>query len=445
MLPIEEGNVVPVVGRDLLVIETDNGPRLLHNLLAEELARELGIPTNGLPDHYDCNDVICAQEKFTGDASSLSRTVVRILKGLKVPIPESLRLLAEIQGFRVFVSATFDTLLEQAITSVRGVSPATAAFPAASGNTDFDPAQLESKGSFVFQILGRASASSDFGLTEGLVLEQMHDLMVGTGRPIKLIRHLQENHLLVLGVSFPDWLSRFLLRLARSKPLWDARNTSEVIAERGADQSLSLFLKRFSPDHSHLFAGDDPVAFVRELHARWTERHPPNGDEFPPPGEIESSPTPINPGSIFISYAKEDRSKAMALKAKLEAHQLEVWIDERLQMGAQNSPHWPIIERNIRESCAFVAVLSQNTLGDTPRAFRREWAMAYEREKDYFGGDNHFIYPVAVDATSPSQLTAGMQKIFGVGLYSAIDGQPPPHLLPRLDDAQKKWRLLNRR
>ena len=46
-----------------------------------------------------------------------------------------------------------------------------------------------------------------FAVTDGQMLELMHDIMVGPRRPDKLIAKLQESHLLILGVNFTDWLA----------------------------------------------------------------------------------------------------------------------------------------------------------------------------------------------------------------------------------------------
>ena len=250
LLAIEEGQVVPMVGRDLLVVDTENGSQMFHHLVAQKLAAALGISTASLSADFGTNEVICAYERFHGDSTEFNSRVVRIVKDLKVPIPEPLRLLAEIPKFSLFVSTTFDTLLEEAIAQVRNRRPAVVAFPPASSLTDFDEALLEKNGSLVFQILGRVSASAPFAVTEGQVLEQMHDFMSGPRRPDKLIARLKESHLLILGVGFPDWLARFLVRFARAKPLWDSRSIMEVIADSARPQKdFAFFLHHFSPSN----------------------------------------------------------------------------------------------------------------------------------------------------------------------------------------------------
>jgi hypothetical protein len=438
ILPIEEGRVVPIVGRDLSMVQTDTGLRPYHNVVAERLAQTLAVPTTGLPPEYDVNDVICAYDGFRGDPTAINITVVRILNALKpkIPIPEPLRMLAEIGGFRLFVSTTFDTLLEDAVTAVRGRPPAVAAFPPASSQTDFDPLLLEKNGSFVFQILGRASASTDFGMTEGQVLEQMHDFMVSAGRPTKLLQYMQENHLLVLGVSFPDWLARFLLRLSRANPLWDSRATTEVIAERTSTQGdLSLFLKHFSPRQSRLYTGGSPVDFVRELHRRWFEKHPTSEKAKDPEGGI--APAEMARGSVFISYGSEDRAAAFRMADDLTSKNVEVWVDRRLNPG---NDFRSIIERYIRECSAFIAVLSQNTQKDDGRWFRREWSQACDQGKDFFGTNRNFLFPVVVDSTPIAELNEIRNNLFGKTAIKAERGAVPDELSRQLDDAQKQWR-----
>ena len=79
ILTMEEGKVVPIVGRDLLLVQTDTGPRFYHNIVAEKLAQELRVPVAGLPPNYDANDVICASDDFRGDPTTANIRMVRIL------------------------------------------------------------------------------------------------------------------------------------------------------------------------------------------------------------------------------------------------------------------------------------------------------------------------------------------------------------------------------
>jgi hypothetical protein len=437
---IEDGRVVPIVGRDLLVIETDAGPRLFHNLVAERLAAELNIPVDHLAPGYDVNDVVYAYEDFQRDPTPINSRIRRIVTSLSVPVPQPLRLLAEVLSFRLFISTTVDTLLRRAITEVRGREPACVTFPPSSLKTvDFDEDLLEAQGSMVFQILGQVSPSATFTVTEGQMLEQMHDFMASDRRPVKLINRLQESHLLILGVSFPDWLSRFLLRVCRAKPLWDSRPMMEIIADNQCTHNeFSLFLHRFSPQQSHLFTGGSPVDFVQELHKRWFELHP---SDQPSTNVVQMNveePADMEPGSIFISYASEDRAAAFQLADRLTAAGLEVWVDRRINPGDDFNHK---IERHISKCCAFVPVISRHTQTSEERYFRGEWQQACERDRKYrFALDTPFIFPVVVDATPYSELERLQHEIFGRSAVQAAGGQAPQSLIQQLDLTQKTWR-----
>lgn len=438
LLAIEDGQVVPIVGRDLLLVDTDAGPRPFHQLVAARLAAELRVPADLLPPAFETNDVACAYKDFRGDPSNINSSVVRIIKGLKVPVPEPLRLLAEIPKFRLFVSTTIDTLLEEAIAAVRGRKPAVLTFPPSANLLDFDDKLLDNDGSFVFQILGRVSTTSPFAVTEGQMLEQMHDFMSGNKRPDKLIYQLQQSHLLVIGVGFPDWLARFLLRVARAKPLWDSRQMTEVFADGRASQAeFTQFLHHFSPQQSQVFEEGTPVDFVRELHRLWFERHPPGGASVDPTEQSGAQPAPMESGSVFISYANEDREAAFRLADMLIAKGLEVWVDRRLNPGDEFRP---IIERHIRECSAFVPVLSRNTQMNHGRWFRGEWKLACDLNREFFGTDRKYLFPVVVDDTANNDLIEFRSNLFGTSAVRALGGTPPDALVQQLDQAQKAHR-----
>jgi hypothetical protein len=432
---IEEGKVVPIVGRDLLIVETENGPQPFHRVVASKLASELGIETDLLPPDFDMNDVACADKEVLKNPADLNRAVNRILRSLAFEPPEPLKTLAEIPPLQLFISTTVDTQLENALARVRGSRPAVAAFPPANELLDFDEAALKTQGSFVFHILGLVSASSDFAVTEGQMLEQMHLFMTSDSRPQKLMARLQKSHLLIIGVSFPGWLARFLLRVSRNKPLWEGRQTTEVFADIGSLRTdFAEFLAHFSSQQSHIFTGGSPVEFVRELHDRWFELHPKGK-----PAPVEDMPTDWNPGCVFISYAHEDRDSAVRLANELSKANLEVWIDRRLTAGDDYNAR---IRYHIKESAAFVAVLSQHTNNEAgpARYYGKEWYEACEVDKGFIGQDRRFLFPVIVDGSSPGSLGAIKKGTFGNNVAFALGGEPTADLIAEIDIAQKAYR-----
>jgi len=57
---IEDRRVIPIVGPELLMIATDQGPRPLYDWVAERLAARLNVDTRQLPQHFSLDDVVCA-------------------------------------------------------------------------------------------------------------------------------------------------------------------------------------------------------------------------------------------------------------------------------------------------------------------------------------------------------------------------------------------------
>src|SRR5580704_421371 len=112
---IEERRVIPIVGPELLQVATDRGPRLLYDWVAEKLASRLNVDVTSLPQPYTLNDVVCWFLAARGRREEAYVRVRSILKDANFETPLALRQLAGITDFDLFVTTTFDTLLENAI------------------------------------------------------------------------------------------------------------------------------------------------------------------------------------------------------------------------------------------------------------------------------------------------------------------------------------------
>src|SRR5580698_6832159 len=77
---IEEKRVIPIIGPELLKVDTESGPRVLMEWLAEKLASRLGINVAHLPQPLNLNDVVCAYLAARGrreEAYTRLRTIMR--------------------------------------------------------------------------------------------------------------------------------------------------------------------------------------------------------------------------------------------------------------------------------------------------------------------------------------------------------------------------------
>mgnify|MGYP003334194097 CR=1 FL=1 len=112
---IEEKRVIPIVGPELLRVETDAGPRLLYDWLAEKLAVKLNVDLRQLPQPCTLNDVVCWYLAARGRREEAYTRLRSILRETNFAVPPALRQLAQITDFDLFITTTFDPLLEQAL------------------------------------------------------------------------------------------------------------------------------------------------------------------------------------------------------------------------------------------------------------------------------------------------------------------------------------------
>ena len=400
---IEERRVIPIVGPELLVVHTESGPVNLQRWLASRLAIRLGVPTEELPAEPALNDVVVrflARRGRREDAYTRLRTIVR--ETVFDP-PLALRQLAAITDFDLFVTTTFDSLLEDAINQERfaGVRGTEALAYAPSRVVDLPVERAQLTRPVVYHLLGRLSASPTYVLSEEDTLEFMCALQTDTYCPEKLFAALEESHLLILGGGFPDWLMRLFLRLAKRRRLSEPREVGEVLADRHllGDPALVTFLQHVS-SRSQVFSGG-AEAFVSELHRRWNLRRgsAPGFAVAAAAGETRRFLPPAREmpdRAVFISYARDDLPAVQRLKAAFDAAGIVTWFDlDRLEGGDDFDRK---IQRNIARCSFFIPVISANTQRRVEGYFRREWSWAVDRTRGMAEGAA-FVLPVCVDAT----------------------------------------------
>ena len=116
---LDDGTVIPIVGPDLLQVEVDGNSMLLDQFIARRLAQTFNLPADNLPPERALNAVV-SQLVRSGNNPHNIRDEIRVIMGQSNLEPSRpLRQLAEITDFNLFVSITFDTLLESAINEIR--------------------------------------------------------------------------------------------------------------------------------------------------------------------------------------------------------------------------------------------------------------------------------------------------------------------------------------
>src|SRR5689334_21779708 len=396
---IEERHVIPIIGPELLKVETEAGPRLLYDWIAEKLALKLNVDTSRLPQPCTLNDVVSWFLSSHGRREEAYTRVRSILRDANFAPPLALRQLAQITDFDLYVTTTFDPLLEQAINGERfGGAQSTEVVAYAPNRVADLPSEREKlQRPVVYHLLGRVSASPTYVISDEDTLEFICALQSEHLTPEKLFHELEHNHLLLIGGNFTNWLARLFLRMAKRHRLSDPRDVGEVLADNhsGDDGRLVTFLQQVSV-RTRIYSGAGK--FVDELHRRWTTRRKP-GDVI----AFGTSPQRLLPperempdNAVFISYAREDLAAVQKMKAGLDAAGIKTWFDlERLEGGDDYDRK---IQRNIARCSYFIPVVSATTERRLEGYFRREWSYALDRARNIAEGAL-FILPVCIDDT----------------------------------------------
>jgi hypothetical protein len=391
---VEEGKVIPVIGSG--VVTRGDNQRLFYPWLASRLAERLVVPLETRTTAIDLNDVATAYLLNQGDYNVLYTRVARILRD-ECPAPgQSLLDLASISAFNLYLTTTFDPLLQKALDSVRtGGASNTSVYAFSPGAPKDLPARrCDLPGTTVFHLLGRVSPIPEYVVWEEDMLEFIFALNRHMPVMERLGRDLKEHGLLFLGLHFSDCLVRFFLRVTKQDRLSMLRVHRAYLADGPEDfspQSLVLFFGAVSRD-IHVMR-QDPVAFCAELARRWRARHP--DEDRRAKLRLPVTIPEIPRGAIFISYAREDEAAAANVVRGLQAAGCTVWYDrERLQAGQ----HWHnSLEDEVKKTCGlFLSLISRTTETTRESYYHLERHWAATRAERIAHGEEFYI-PVVID------------------------------------------------
>jgi hypothetical protein len=332
----------------------------------------------------------------------------------------------------LFVSTTFDPLLENAINMERfNGAPSTDVLSYAPNRVADLPSERERlTRPVVYHLFGKVSASPTYVISDEDLLEYICALQSEHLAPEKLFHELEHNHLLFIGSNFTNWLARLFLRMAKRQRLSDPRDVGEVLADdhSGQDDRLMAFLQQVSV-RTRIYMGAE--RFVEELHDRWQARRKPAAAAAAPALARFAPPAREMPdNAVFISYAREDLAAVQQIKAGLEAAGITTWFDiDRLEVGDDYDRK---IQRNIARCSYFIPVVSAATQRRLEGYFRREWSYAIDRMRNMADGAL-FVLPVSIDTTTAAEALVP-DKFKALHFSQLPGGQVPAEFAQRVLD-----------
>jgi len=403
---IRDGYIVPVVGPQLLV--GADGKISLQREIAKRLLvkHECELGSQPLPAFHELNAVVSRLKTETNlqDLYSDVHDAVRELTANDAVIPTPIRQLAQISDFRLFVTLTPDGLLARALRQRCAVNEIVHSpkLPTSEGR-DLPPDWHTRAGEvFVLYLFGKLRPAPMFAIHDEDILEYAHNMIArGSQVPKGFLEELQERNLLLIGCNFPDWLSRFFLRVTNKSRLSEKAKREWLIEQLQPEEGLIGFLRCYSKD-TEILSEMPPVDFVAELHARWmAERSAEEQGATPAPAETVS-----RGAMFFVSYSRSTdlprAEKFVQALLKLGLAESEVWFDRQAIEPGQDFRNR--ILDGIRSCRYFLPLLSEGANQREQAFVFREWREANDRRQAM---NREFVFPVIVDQDyDPERYTA---------------------------------------
>jgi hypothetical protein len=439
---IRDGFVVPIVGCRLLV--NDDGESWLQAEIAKQILAAHGekVENETLPPFRELNEAVTRlRQKGLANLQDIytdvDNAITEVTGANDFVIPTPIRQLAEITGFRLFVTLTPDDLLARSLKqrcAVNEIVHSPKLWTSEGKDLPLDWSERRGEVQLLY-LLGKSLSLPMCAIHDEDILEYAYNVIsLGSHVPQAFFGELRQRNLLLIGCNFPDWLSRFFLRITRRKPLGDRNRREWFVEPLKPEESLTCFLQSYSKD-TEILADSAPKDFVAELHRRWMDQYRADQEAAAMPGD---GPKPSH-AMFFISYSRQtDLPRAEALHRallKLGVLKSEVWFDRQTIEPGQDF-RLKIFD-GIRHCRYFLPLLSYECDCREEAFVFDEWQEANARKKAM---NRDFIFPVIVEAKyEPERYTA---KPVLEGEWTRLDFCHAPQGVPDDRMTAKLTRLL---
>lgn len=371
---IDKGNVVPILGNELLKIKVDGKVQSLYEHIVKSLCEIIDLEyVPGLDfEQLTCKSCMLKWDNIDSDPYY---ETYRIVKDSSFEASNSISKLLDINKFKLVLTTTFDNVVAHSFEQKWGVGNYRKLYYEKRTNGQ-DIETLDTP--ILYQMFGKASNEShSYVLTEDDLLEFLHYWLNDNFKPKRLSNILRERYLLIIGCNYPNWLFRFFLHSMKFSTQSSSKSRIGMIADSIMDKELISFLSRLDVQ-----IYDDAEMFINELVERWNQYKIENPDK-----------TVSGYKDVFISYASEDEKTASFIVDTFRKLGVTVWFDKRALEPADE--YAEVIKKNIEKSKAFVPILSKNVLTNEKRFFKREWTWGIEQSE--WINPAPYIFPIAID------------------------------------------------
>lgn len=353
---IIDGNVIPVIGADLLIDNSSN----LHKFIMDGLARTFGVSKQV----NSFSELVYAPEyknKFKLD--NIYYQVDKIFAAKRFPASERLRRLLSIRQFPFIITTSFTPVIEQAMQNIWKDELRVMKF----NNNPSENSDIKNGADLrkptIYYMFGKVGAGAHkYVLTDIDLLDFVSSWLSNDNkaRPKNLCNELKDKYLLMLGNTYSDWLFRFIWYSMRKPDLGHG-----MLAYDTLDESLINFLER-----TETFTKQNTSDVIDQILVRLDKKLKEN--------EATKFNKPEENIDVFISYSRSDTQVAEQLYKALTAQGKRVWYDKyNLTDGGLFMDE---IRKAIKTAKYFVPILTPNIEKEKREShvYRNEWDTAIE-------------------------------------------------------------------
>lgn len=397
MYAVEEKRVVPIIGDNLIRIAMPDGECVnVREYVLKKLSEHFESDTvcKGYSQVEDLIREYNRRQRNAGDVTDIYYEIYDILNKATVVVPDFVKRLFHLCRFPLVLTTSF----VRGIDGLLGIQADKIKVYNKKASADIKLAELDGDDTMLYYLFGRLSmAKRSFKVTEDDLLDYLHCWHNSDTRPTKLGEYLSDKFLLVLGCDYPNWLFRFFWHSIKNFTIVpssaDMQGVVTVSAERAdSDGDLMNFLSRVQT--SVYRKAED---FINEFNERYEARHSLEEASSFFGGDTVSAKEKDEAYDIFISYASEDYELAGQVAQKFKSLGASVWFD-KVELNPGEKYEMSIAQK-IQECKRFVPILSQATLKEGRRYFKKEWKQAIEEAE--YRLNEPYISPIVIDGIDP--------------------------------------------
>lgn len=353
---IIDGNVIPVIGADMLVDNSSN----LHKSILEGLAKIFSVSKK--PTSF--SELIFAPEyknKYKQD--NIYYQVDKIFAAKRFPASERLRRLLSIKQFPFIITTSFTPVVEQAMQAIWKEDLNVLKFsnnPSENGDIKDETDLRKPTLYYMFGKVG--TGAHKYVLTDIDLLDFVSSWLSNDNkaRPKNLCNELKDKYLLMLGNTYSDWLFRFIWYSMRKSDMGRG-----MLAYDTLDDSLINFLEM-----NETFTKQNTSEVIDQILVRLDKKIQEN--------ETTKFNKPEENVDVFISYSRSDSDIAEKLYNALTAQGKRVWYDK--YNLCEGGLFMDEIRKAISTAKYFIPILTRNIEREKndPHVYRTEWDIAIE-------------------------------------------------------------------